>query len=311
MDWMAFLNDNAIEYVTRGPNTARDHVSVKCPWCGDEDPSQHLGISLTSENWGCLRNTRHRGHSPTHLISGILGCSSQQARLIVSQYSSPDPDALDLAPPVEPTPAPEELPAFRPIKAEGSTAKYHRYLERRGFRDVGNVISQYRLKCCLTGRFKDRLMFTFYQQGALMAWSGRAIIDPKNAARYLSSKLVKSTVFNEDQLLSQGGKTLSVVEGPFDAMKLDYYGQEHGVRATCGFGINLSIEQVVILNNLCRRFERVIVLFDQGTMEQAFEAMDWLQAANVSLGTLPAQFKDPGEMEPADITTFIQQIQSV
>ena len=310
MDWLAFLNDNAVEFVTRGKNTARDHVSIRCPWCGDEDPSQHLGISLVSDAWGCLRNPRHRGHSPSHLVAGILGCSSHQARLIVSQYTESDPESFGVVASLpQHNTAPEELPAFRPVKEKGTTAKFWRYLEHRGFVDAQSVIEQYRLKCVVTGRFKDRLIITLYQQGALVAWTGRAIADPVHAARYLSSKLVKTTIFNEDELFAKGGKLLFVVEGPFDALKLDYYGQEYGARATCTFGTSISLDQIVTLNALRKRFERVVVLFDRDALEPSFEAMDWLNAANVSLGTLPEKFKDPGEMSGTDIATFIQQVQ--
>jgi hypothetical protein len=32
MEWMSFLNDANIEYVTRGPNTKKGEVSVRCPF---------------------------------------------------------------------------------------------------------------------------------------------------------------------------------------------------------------------------------------------------------------------------------------
>jgi hypothetical protein len=308
MDWTAFLNDNAVEYATRGKNTARDHVSIRCPWCGDEDPSQHLGISLTSDAWGCLRNSRHRGHSPSHLIAAILGCSSHQARLIVSQYTESDPESLGVAQ-SPPEPKVEEifdLRHERQIKPVGTTAKFWHYLEGRGFHDVNALIRKYRLTCCTTGYYKERIIIPLYKDKKLYAWTARAIGNPQNAPRYLSSELVKKTVFNRD---IEGGELLFVVEGPFDALKLDYYGQEHGARATCTFGTSISIEQVIILNALKKLFQRVVVLFDRDALEPSFEAIDWLSAANVTLGTLPEKFKDPGEMSGTDIATFIQQVQ--
>ncbi len=307
MNWIDFLTDNQVDFVTRGPNTKRGEVSIKCPWCSEDDPSQHLGISLTSENWGCLRNAAHRGHSPTHLVAAIIGCSSTQAGLVVAQYSESDPESLGVSPsPPESAPEPSiDLRFLRDIKPDGNTAKFWQYLKNRGFADTRRLIKQYRLACCTTGRFKDRIIIPFYRGGKLIAWSGRAIVDPKLAPRYLSSNLIKTTIFNEEQIT--GGRILYVVEGPFDAMKLDYYGQAHKVRATCGSGITMTAAQAVILNILARRFDKVIVLFDAGVLEQAFAAMDWLHHPNVKLGQLPTGYDDPGIMSQAAVTAMIQQ----
>ena len=308
MNWLEFLNDNQVEYVTRGPNTKRGEVSIKCPWCAEEDPSQHLGISLTADNWGCLRNPAHRGHSPAHLVAAIIGCSSPQARLIVGQYSESDPSLLGVEPskPNHDLEADIDLRYLRSIKPDGSTAKFWQYLEGRGFSDVRKLTDHYRLACCTTGRFKDRIIIPFYRGGRLIAWSGRAIVDPKLAPRYLSSNLIKTTIFNEE-LLRHGGRVLYVVEGPFDAMKLDYYGHEHKVLATCGSGISMTASQAVILNVLARRFDKIVVLFDAGVLEQAFAAMDWLHHPNVKLGQLPEGYDDPGELPQAAVVSMIHK----
>jgi hypothetical protein len=307
MNWVDFLTDNNIEYVTRGPNTKRGEISIKCPFCGegDDDPSQHMGISTIRDAWGCLRNSRHRGLQPDRLVAAIIGCSSYQARLIVSQYSESDPESLGVAPSPAESAGPEiDPPILRSIKPND---RFWQYLEIRGYGDaVFSVVEQYRLACCTTGRFKDRIIIPFYRGGKLIAWSGRAIVDPKLAPRYLSSNLIKTIIFNEEQL-SSGGRVLYVVEGPFDAMKLDYYGQEYGVRATCGSGINMTAAQTVILNTVAQRFDKVVVLFDAGTLEQAFVAMDWLHHPNVKLGQLPEGVKDPGELDHSAITSMIHE----
>lgn len=294
MNWIEFFNDNQIEWVSRGPNTARGHVSIRCPWCAEEDPSQHLGISLGGKGWGCLRNGSHRGSSASRLISGLLGISLAEAKVIEAQYGKTDPNAfINMDENKGPKALVSEItPDFRSIKTSGSTVKYYNYLHKRGFSEPEKVIEQYRLKCCLTGRFKDRLIIPFYQGGELVAWTGRAIAPTLKAARYLSSKLVKTTVFNEDHLT--GGDTLFIVEGPFDALKLDFYGQQHGARATCVFGTVMSMDQVTILSVLAKRFRRTVILFDADAVEQSWEAAHWL---NCQIGSLPDGVKDPGELD--------------
>lgn len=300
MDWQSFLTDNQIDYVDRGPNTKRGEISIRCPWCGEDDPSQHLGISLTGENWGCLRDPSHRGHSSAYLIGTLLGCSQHQAKLVLDQYSRTDPDQLgelSLESVTEPVtaaePEGEPKPEHRLIKAQGPTAKFWNYIIERGFDDPDALMNEYWLTCCLTGRFKDRLIIPFLQCGEVIAWTGRALGNPKTAPRYLSSNRVKETIFNADALM-QGGKALFLTEGPFDALKMDYYGQALGVRATCALGVSLSIEQIVLLNSRRNRFARTVVLFDQDAVGPAYEAMDWLQQATI--GQLPSGVKDPGDL---------------
>lgn len=301
MDWVGFLNDNQIEYVTRGPNTARDHVSIRCPWCQEDDPSQHLGISLRGEGWGCLRNGAHRGTSPSRLIAAALGCSYAEAKIIEAQYSKADPDALlaleSTLTPLNSLQGHEEVPDFWHITRTGSSAKFWTYLKNRGFDDPKEAIEQYHLKCCLMGRFKDRLIIPFYRDHQLIAWTGRAIGRVLQAPRYLSSKLVKTTIFNEDELM-KGGNQLFIVEGPFDALKLDFYGQQYGARATCVFGTALSMDQVVILSALSKRFQRLVILFDADAVEPSWEAAHWL---NAQIGSLPDGVKDPGELREDQI----------
>ncbi len=314
MNWQDFFTDNQINWVSRGPNTAHGEISIQCPWCGDEDPSQHLGVNLSTGSWGCLRNPEHRGHSATYLIGTLLRCSQHQARIIVDQYSRSDPEQLDKLS-LESTPrqaanqvdvkGTEMPPSTYPILATGSTAKFWQYLQVRGF-DPAAAIQQYKLQCCLTGEFKDRLIIPIFKFKALFAWTGRALGTPVSAPRYLSSKQIKETIFNEDELM-QGGKLLFICEGPFDAMKLDHYGRDQGARATCGYGTSLTIEQVVLLNSRRNRFKKTVILFDRDAVEPAFIARDWLPSSSVVVGTLPDGVEDPGELTKEQVQGLINE----
>lgn len=311
MRWEEFFTDNHIEWVSRGPNTKRGEVSIRCPWCGDDDPSQHLGVSLLTENWGCLRNPTHRGHTAQRLIAALLGCSKQQARLTERQYSAADPDTLDaVIKALEVTPdllrsvAPEPLPDFREIKAFGTTQRFYDYLQKRGYMNVPFITKLYDLSCCTTGPFKDRIIFPFHHGGELLAWSGRSIGNPKDAPRYLSSKLVKTTIFNFDVLKKAEADILFITEGPFDAMKMDYFGNTHGARATCCSGTQITMSQFALLNTLRKNFRKVILLFDADAIESAANAVDWIQGS-LWMG-VPDGRKDPGEMNEHEIRWLIE-----
>lgn len=309
MDWVAFLQDNHIGWVSRGPNTKRGEVSVHCPWCGEDDPSEHLGISLTTENWGCLRSMQHRGHSPVYLIQGLLGCSAHQARLVVTQYSVPDPDALGcFEAPLTPLKVPQVNKQRLPVEAraiayDGTTGRFWRYLWRRGFDDPNLVCMQYHLSCCTTGPYQSRIVIPVYGGGKLLGWQARAIGAVVSAPRYLSSgEAVKQTVFNMDV---EGGKTLYVCEGPFDALKVDYYGQAYQARAVCGFGVNLTTSQIATINEIAKRFDQTVLLYDSGATEAIFNVIEWLPGAVI--GELPPDVKDPGDLTKAQVEWLVSK----
>lgn len=321
MDWVRFLDENNIHYVSRGPNTKRGEVSIQCPMCGEEDPSEHLGINLGSENWGCHRDQSHRGKSSRILIKAILHCSSQQAGLLVKQYSHSDPDTLeaalasleenkidfDLAEQIRNQ---ENLPQFEDfslIKPRGVTARFFKYLENRGYDDASSVIARYGLKCALTGKYKDRIIVPVRHGGELLGWTSRAIVAPINAPRYLaSSPEIKATVFNYDQL-KKGGQRLMVVEGPFDAIKIDNHNftvtkdAEVEFRATCTFGTSPTIPQIAVLRALAKGFDETWVLFDQGADGPGAELAQWIGARQAFL---PPGIDDPGEMKKKHLDKF-------
>lgn len=326
MDWIALFDNNSVDYVTRGPNTKRGEVSIRCPYCGEDDPSHHLGVSLTAERWGCHRSADHRGRSPARLIAAVLGCTFQQAKNIEKQYSRPDPDNLASAlealgvtetPPIikkQPLTLPDQ---FRYISLGGtrSTSRFWQYIADRGFHgnDPGRVCSRYRLRCAVTGRYKDRIIFPFYHDKELVGWTGRAISNPQNAPRYLSSgPEIKETVFNYDSLRWGGrNQILVIAEGPFDALKLDYYGHHDGdadMRATCIFGTSMTLDQIWILNKLSRNYKHTYVLLDPDAIEASFAAKDWLTQRNISVAQVPDGIEDPGAMTPKEVFDFAKQL---
>ena len=310
MNWLDFLTDYHIPYVTSGPNTKRGEISIRCPWCGDDDPSEHLGISLERHAWGCHRNPQHRGKSYTYLIQGILGVSKAQAMLVLRQFDISDPETLDqvmiaLGEPPEPKADAEPLrmPAeFRLLTNKGSGLKVCNYLYKRGFDDPIALGRSYRLRYCATGRWKDRIIVPVYQRGKLVAWTGRAVGTPISAPRYLTtSSAIKSAVFSEDTLYL-GGKLLFITEGPMDAMKIDFYAPPN-VRATCVFGTSITLDQIYILRHASEKFGKVILLLDPDAFGVAMNTLEWLPGAK--MGQLPQGIEDPGALSRTQVGQLI------
>lgn len=314
MNWQQFLEDNNIEFVTSGPNTARGEISINCPLCRGNDPSFHLGINLTSGKWACWRDATHKGIAPYRLISALLGTSQAQARLIASSYDTNNPEnfnalasALGASQAIEAEPLNSVTfpPEFRPIEAYSLTHKFWKYIWNRGFNNPNEVIAKYGLLSCLSGRWRGRLIIPVLNEKGLVGWQGRALIKPIDAPRYLSSSAaIKQTLFNLDKI-ADGGEILFVCEGPVDAIKLDFYGAEFGCRAVCSFGVIPTATQISLINEVSKGFSKLVVLFDADAVGPAFGLVDWLPKA--TFGILPEGAKDPGEMSPTQTRKFIKE----
>ena len=317
MNWEELLTEHHIPWVSRGPNTKRGEVSIRCPFCGEDDPSEHMGIALDREAWGCHRNPSHRGKHPHRLIQALLSCSANQAKLVVAQFNQADPETLDQAlaallpdyvAPSSPAKAPRLRlqPEFKAITQARPLNRFWAYLYKRGFDDPDYLAACYNLKCCVIGRWKDRIIIPVYRHKELVAWTGRAIQKPIEAPRYLStSDVIKTVIYNEDEIM-EGGDILFITEGPFDALKMDYYGYHLGARATCVFGTSITIDQISLLRQASKKFRKVVLLLDLDAMETAFNTLEWLPEA--IMGTLPDGADDPGSLLRAEVHNLIKAV---
>lgn len=326
MDWIRFLDENNIHYITRGPNTKRGEVSIQCPICGEDDPSEHLGINLNSGKWGCLRDQSHRGTSSRTLIKALLHVNSNIAEDVRRQYSRPDPNDLesalealtgeaeDVGKQARKQSCEPEFLDFSPIKPRGVTKKFFTYLQDRGFDNPTEMIDRYQLRCALTGRYQNRIILPVSLNDELLGWTSRLVGHSATAPRYLmSSEDVKATVYNYDEL-KKGGERLFIVEGPFDALKMDNFMVENNYnigaayasenmqimpfRVTCTFGTSPTISQLALLRGLVKKYSEAYVLFDQGAEGPASNLAEWIGA---KVAHLPAYTKDPGELDPHSV----------
>ena len=71
-----------------------------------------------------------------------------------------------------------------------------------------------------------------------------------------------------EQLTERG--SLYVLEGPFDALKIDFYGQEFGIRATCLFTANITDAQKELLERLSDYYD-LYILNDEGAFTNALD----------------------------------------
>lgn len=311
MNWVDFLKRNRIPYSTRGPNSSRGRVQIKCPYCTD-DPSDHLGIVIKTGKWNCWRNP-HVGiiHDGVHLAQTLLRCSEEEARARLGEAAPALAGAEGLRAsfaritggqaPMKMIGMPDD---FLPLN-NGSpfAAPYIEYLKTRGYEEsqIAWLTTTYDLHYARKGKFQGRIIIPVKDRsGNLLTWTGRTV-RREDSLRY-------RTLSNRDQLASTkesllglpllwrctNPRVLVICEGPFDAMWISTYGRTFGVYGTCLFGLTLQREQTALLAELRERFERQVLILDSSARRQAFRLAH--SGLDIDTASLPNGVKDPAEL---------------
>lgn len=347
IDWATVLREHRVPFVESGPNVKRGELGIQCPFCGSADPSHHMGLNLETGWWSCWRNrSQHSGKSPIRLLMKLLRVPYGRAREIAGLGDDyVDPEGFDamaarlLQGGQDARPGQTERRVlhfpdnFPSIKRSGAlTSRHWEYLYYdRGFNgasglgeDVDVLCRQYRLAAgsYLRARneekdqdFRDRVILPYYQDGQLVTWTGRAITGSR--FRYLDLSLdesllpPKETLFNHDAIY-RGGKVLVLVEGPFDALKLDFYGKPWGVRAVALSTNSITDSQAFLLQAAESHFERVLVMLDNADELDIVDSMRMEQELcflrNVSTASVPCGAKDAGELTPKQIINWAEAL---
>lgn len=322
-DWIDFLQTYNIDYVTQGPNVAKGNVYIKCPMCGSDDPSHHMGIAIDGSGWACWRNQRHRGRSPVHLVALLARVSFARAAEIAHFESSVPGDLVSSVYELLSSDKRRsddvrtlKLPTcFRAFKNTPTAALYIQYLHQRGFKrkHIFQFTDFYGMRYSAIGAFKARIIFPVYFEGKLVSWTGRTVYRDKNLVRYktLTTKPDRAEAQNLqpaidpishhflwfDDLMSGRDETLVLVEGPFDALKVRYLGQKYGVTSTCFFTSAPTKAQIDLLHDIVPRFENVYLVMDEGMHVSSMYIRDALASLNVFNLRLPSGYSDPGELD--------------
>jgi hypothetical protein len=337
IDWVRLFREQHVPYVEHGPNIKRGEIGIRCPFCGSADPSHHMGINLENGWWSCWRNrSQHSGKSPLRLIMKLLTVPYGVARELAGLGDDyVDPEGFDAIAArilgrnqAEPKPTMTERrflrldPDFMDITERIRTRKFWNYLYQRGFDgktkdgdDVDLLIKQYGLLAGVRGSWSDRVIVPYFLEKKLVTWTGRAVGPSTMRYRDLPLKdslmAAKETLYNHDCLL-EGGKVLVLQEGPFDALKVDYYGQYYGVRSV-GLSTNsVSDSQAFMLKLAEGQFEKIIVMLDTKSelglvdsmrMKQALSFMD-----NLSIEPVPFGAGDGGNLSRDQVFQWASQL---
>lgn len=330
-DFIQFCEEHRIPYVTQGVNKkVSDDCNVSCPFCNetaDPDPSFHLGVDSERQVYSCWRNPRkHRGRTLHRLIMKLLRCSYQQACELLGQQPlwlkegqfeqlADDPTQFF----IQHKEQQSELMLLDEFHQFGTTRhaeiQFIDYLLGRGFKEkhLPTLTKNYRLHWTVSGRYRQRVIIPLYQDARLVGWTSRSI-HPKTPTRYLTLSEdegallnVKKMIFNWDSLINEPQDLVVVCEGPFDALKVDYFGKAYGLRATCLFSQMATMEQVAYIAALTDLYQKVIIMLDDTATLLAESLCDQLPMLPVEAKALPSGFHDPGELTSAQVWKLSKQ----
>src|SRR5580765_3143151 len=195
--WQQFLSQRGIPTRDGGKN----EVLIHCPFCGQDDPSQHLSINLRGRGWRCLRNKAHAGRSYARMLAMLIGCSEEHARDVLGERAQSLPSVdefnttwrrqLGLESQTVERPRHITLPSeSRPLlNATGRVANgCWEHLYQRGYdhTEAAWIAKMYRLHYAKQGYWAYRLIIPVYSSaGDLMTWVGRSVAKDADR-RYLN-----------------------------------------------------------------------------------------------------------------------------
>jgi DNA primase len=188
------------------------------------------------------------------------------------------------------------------------------YLIQRGFpaKDHRLLSEWYDLRFSRAEPWEDHIIFPLYEYNKLLTWTGRSIYNKtkekyKNLNNDQSIVSLKDTIWNYDWLLElkkqllMSDLTLYLCEGPFDALKIDFY-SNFNIAAVPIFGLTLSDRQLAHLSTL--KPKSVKIVLDSDAEMKTVRLKQKLSHLHPQVLNLPKGVKDPGSLSITQIHEF-------
>lgn len=298
VDVKGLLDSLRIPYRERGRNIGRDYLGIKCPFCGD-DPSEHMGIHIRTGGYHCWRDDSHSGGHIYYLLRA-LGVPASELREVLPRFD----DGEDKSPKRK-----VEAALFEGWKSlpPAIEPRHLKYLTDRGFSEPVDAVRIGDIRFSNVGKARWRLLFPMTSLRGIEGWTGRAI-HPDCEPRYET----ECPVADRCIVGSTRAPNLFAVEGPIDALKLNYTLNKLGVVNTAAFayhGSGLSDNHYRLLVDV--RPVRIIVCIDNDP-NKSFARRSRQRFGELRMFTrpefweVPEMFKDVGEMPVSEITKWMK-----
>ena len=315
-DLVQLFMDYSVNSATEGHKHHREGwINVQCPFCSG-DPGYHLGFNLLNNYSVCWRC----GFQGTQkAIAGVLGVSYKKAKEILKEYNQGVSTNHNTKAKIK-----TQKKAFRtpkpliPIK-ENTPGFW--YLRKRGFSvfDIDKLQDDFGVQqtgpvCSFVMNnkpvnLKFRIFAPIYYQDAMVSWQTRDISGnaglkyltcPGNVEKINHKKLI---YFYKGMYKFALPDYIVLTEGIFDVWKIHLAGFFSG----CGFGVELTIDQIYFLKH---HFKRILFFLDpdRAGSRKGKELFSQLSFAGVQCELVQNNTdKDPGDMYTKDIRYCLQK----
>lgn len=221
VDLRRLFDKYRISWRDRGANTAKHCVNICCPLCGSSDSGFHMGVNENGQGWYCLRNQKHNGKSYAKLFQLLHIPKKEWAGKVI------DGGERSLG-----TPGPSrdyrEWMYFLPAEESVECCDY---LAARGFTEPVATAKRFNLRFAPEGRWVGRLLIPLST-----GWTGRAMRSHMEL-RYKS----ETDELGHFECGNRKSRTLVLLEGPLDAMRLATVNDLYHYHANLGKRITASL----------------------------------------------------------------------
>jgi len=284
-DIFSYLDDRGIPYATEGKNTTPGWVNIKCPVDYCADPSNHLGINLSTKLFHCWRCGKKGGIE--FLITLLEKCTFTQAERIIKQYQ--DLTFSHLKQDIKVRLTTDE--AILPKGMEPLTDAQRDYLRSRGF-NPEQLIRLYKLQSGgILGDYKHRIIAPVFLQGRVVNFTAMAPargIYPKykHCPNEKSVYPMKELLYNIDSVKD----TALIVEGITDVWKM-------GPGTVALMGMEYTVKQIQAI--VSTGAKKVVTMFDGEPLaiKRAKELARALSSLIPIVETIELSDGDPGDFD--------------
>lgn len=314
MDIIKLYQDYSVKTPNKGHKHHRDGwIQTECPFCSG-DPGYHLGYNLQNNYFNCWRC----GHVPVpKALSGILGISYKKAEELIKEYKGgygigQKPKAKITA----------KKRAFKlpndiyPLSDFSFVHKYMRYTRNFSHFDIKKLTKDFGVMqtgpssvFSMNGKLvnlKFRVLAPIYYNGDMISWQTRDSTG-NSALKYITcpkeseKRDHKSIIYmHKDANFGAFPEYIVLCEGIFDVWKVHL----SGFFAGCGFGVDLTIDQIFFLK---KNFKQVLLFLDPDNTGQRKGKGLYSQLA--FSGVNCEIVKNETNKDPGDLT--INQIQNI
>lgn len=291
IDIIKYLNDRGIVYKKKGKNIGGDWIGIEtCPYSNCQAGGYHFAINsktLAVNCWLCgghsIKNTLFQWEKNYNKVNQVFDKYNLDIDKVIFKEEKKIYHSQNYKLPIDFT--------------DKFTEPYKLYLKNRNF-DFLELRKKYNILCGGdTGRGRYRIIFPVYENGKIVNWIGRTILQDKSIMPYMFEKDENNPLVLRKELLygldDSNGDTIILVEGIFDALRL-------GRGAIALLSINFTKTQLVKLKNKKIKNYYLMLDNDNAGINASKKLESYLTFAQ-NINYIEYDSKDPDSLSDSDI----------